>query len=143
MENEHRILIVEDHTILREGLKAIIENIPNYIVVGEAGDGILGLVVNQTISTNGYEFYRMFYLLWSEKPDSLKYSLNVQEKLSKQRGNQVIVYLGQKVIFSGVLPLKYEQLKELSTKAAEETQANLVMLLLEPTKDADIDSDQV
>jgi hypothetical protein len=111
--------------------------------LGEAADGILGLVVNQTISTNGYEFYRMFYLLWSEKPDSLKYSLNVQEKLSKQRGNQVIVYLGQKVIFSGVLPLKYEQLKELSTKAAEETQANLVMLLLEPSKDADIDGDQV
>jgi hypothetical protein len=111
--------------------------------LGEAGDGILGLVVNQTISSNGYEFYRMFYLLWSEKPDSLKYSLNVQEKLSKQRGNQVNVYVGQKVVFSGVLPLKYEQLKELSAKAAEETQSNLVMLLLEPSKDADIDGDQV
>jgi DNA-binding NarL/FixJ family response regulator len=49
MVNEHRILIVEDHTILREGLKAIIENIPNYIVVGEAGDGLEAVQLASTL----------------------------------------------------------------------------------------------
>lgn len=34
-----RILLVDDHTILREGLKALIEKDPETVVVGEAGDG--------------------------------------------------------------------------------------------------------
>lgn len=34
-----RILLVDDHIILREGLKALIEKDPHTIVVGEAGNG--------------------------------------------------------------------------------------------------------
>lgn len=34
-----RILLVDDHTVLREGLKALIERDPDTVVVGEAGDG--------------------------------------------------------------------------------------------------------
>ena len=73
----------------------------------------------------------------------LKYSLNVQERLSKRYGNQVTVYLGQKIVFNGVLPQKYDQLKELADKAATETQANLVLLLIMPETNVDIGSDQV
>jgi DNA-binding NarL/FixJ family response regulator len=34
-----KILLVDDHTILREGLKSLIEKDPETVVVGEAGDG--------------------------------------------------------------------------------------------------------
>lgn len=34
-----RVLIVEDHAIVRQGLAAIIENEPDMTVVGQAGDG--------------------------------------------------------------------------------------------------------
>lgn len=34
-----RILLVDDHSILREGLRALIEKDPETVVVGEAGDG--------------------------------------------------------------------------------------------------------
>lgn len=34
-----RILLVDDHTILREGLRALIEKDPLAVIVGEAGDG--------------------------------------------------------------------------------------------------------
>lgn len=34
-----RILIADDHSILREGLKGILEKQPDIVVVGEAGDG--------------------------------------------------------------------------------------------------------
>ena len=34
-----KILLVDDHTILREGLKALIERDTRAVVVGEAGDG--------------------------------------------------------------------------------------------------------
>ena len=34
-----RILLIDDHTILREGLRSLIEKDPLAVVVGEAGDG--------------------------------------------------------------------------------------------------------
>lgn len=39
MKKQHRLLIVEDHTILREGLKSLLCASPDLDVVGEAEDG--------------------------------------------------------------------------------------------------------
>lgn len=39
MKKPHRIVIAEDHTILREGLRALLSGDPAFEVVGEAGDG--------------------------------------------------------------------------------------------------------
>ncbi len=39
MSQKIRIVIAEDHTILREGLRALISSNPNFEVVGEAEDG--------------------------------------------------------------------------------------------------------
>jgi len=36
---QHRILIAEDHNLLREGLRSMISAVPNFEVVGEARDG--------------------------------------------------------------------------------------------------------
>jgi two-component system response regulator NreC len=40
MSRQHRILIAEDHTILREGLRALLASDPEFDVVGEAEDGL-------------------------------------------------------------------------------------------------------
>ena len=39
MGNQKRIVIAEDHTIVREGLKSLIESLPDFEIVGEAEDG--------------------------------------------------------------------------------------------------------
>ena len=39
MTQRHRIVLAEDHTIVREGLKALLSSHPDYEVVGEAADG--------------------------------------------------------------------------------------------------------
>jgi len=39
MSEKVRIVIAEDHTILREGLRSLLSANPNFEVVGEAGDG--------------------------------------------------------------------------------------------------------
>jgi DNA-binding NarL/FixJ family response regulator len=39
MSRRHRIVIAEDHTILREGLRALLTSDPEFDVVGEAEDG--------------------------------------------------------------------------------------------------------
>lgn len=40
MKEKHRIVIAEDHTILREGLRALLSSNPAYEIVGEAEDGL-------------------------------------------------------------------------------------------------------
>ena len=40
MREKHRVLIAEDHTILREGLRALLSSSPNFEIVGEAEDGL-------------------------------------------------------------------------------------------------------
>ena len=39
MRDKNRIVIAEDHTILREGLRALLSSHPDLEVVGEAADG--------------------------------------------------------------------------------------------------------
>ncbi len=39
MAEKHRVVIAEDHTILREGLRALLSSSPELEIVGEAGDG--------------------------------------------------------------------------------------------------------
>ena len=39
MRRKHRIIIVEDHTIVREGLRALLSSDQDFEVVGEAQDG--------------------------------------------------------------------------------------------------------
>jgi DNA-binding NarL/FixJ family response regulator len=39
MANKYRIVIAEDHTILREGLRALLSSNPDFEIVGEAEDG--------------------------------------------------------------------------------------------------------
>jgi DNA-binding NarL/FixJ family response regulator len=40
MDNLYRVLIVDDHPALREGLKSILCIHPNFDIVGEAADGL-------------------------------------------------------------------------------------------------------
>ena len=49
MGRKKTILIVDDHRLFREGLRAIIERSPDYEVVGEAGDGRKALRLAQKL----------------------------------------------------------------------------------------------
>jgi len=39
MQNKLQIVLADDHTILREGLRALLSAVPNFEIVGEAGNG--------------------------------------------------------------------------------------------------------
>lgn len=50
MKKQYRIVIAEDHTILREGLKSLLRADPDFDVVGEAEDGRDAIRCAQTLS---------------------------------------------------------------------------------------------
>lgn len=43
MESAVRVLLVDDHTLFRSGIKALLQRQPGFEVVGEAGDGLEGV----------------------------------------------------------------------------------------------------
>ncbi|MEQ6292533.1 response regulator [Vogesella sp. GCM10023246] len=43
MSNSIRILLVDDHTLFRSGLKALLQRQPDFDIVGEAADGLEGV----------------------------------------------------------------------------------------------------
>jgi DNA-binding NarL/FixJ family response regulator len=47
--SEIHVVIVDDHPVVRKGLRQIIEEEPDLKVVGEAGDGEAGLVLIQQL----------------------------------------------------------------------------------------------
>lgn len=49
MLTKHRVVIAEDHTILRAGLCALLASLENFEVVGEAGDGRKAVSVVNTL----------------------------------------------------------------------------------------------
>lgn len=46
---KYRVLIVDDHTLFRRGLRALIDSCPRFEVVGEATDGLEGVKMQQQL----------------------------------------------------------------------------------------------
>ena len=98
-----------------------------------------GIVVNQTFTQGGQEFYRRFSDFWREKSDFESYTLVIVERPSRRYGNQVAVSYGQKVVFAGSLPIKTDAIRALSGDAVEKAYANIISLSLRMTGDRDPD----
>ena len=52
MSRKRRIVIAEDHTIIREGLRALLSSDPEFEIVGEAEDGIEAIKVVERLAPN-------------------------------------------------------------------------------------------
>jgi DNA-binding NarL/FixJ family response regulator len=47
MNNKQRVVLIDDHTLVRAGLRALIDDLPNYTVVGEGSSGAQALPLAQ------------------------------------------------------------------------------------------------
>lgn len=93
-------------------------------------DGVEGLVVNSTISSNGMAFFLDFLDFWRVKQDSEKYTIDIAESASRRLGNQVWVSFGQKRVFFSTLPIQRERIRMLSEQAVDTTYEALKTLVL-------------
>jgi DNA-binding NarL/FixJ family response regulator len=50
-----RVIIIEDHGIVREGLRLILENSPGIAVVGEAANGLDGIALFERLTPDGID----------------------------------------------------------------------------------------
>jgi len=86
----------------------------------------IGLVVNQTYTASGLEFFRRFSDFWREKSDADRYTLIILERPSRRFGNQVMVSLGQRPVYVSALPLKTDAIRNVSLEAVEQVYASAV-----------------
>jgi curli production assembly/transport component CsgE len=85
-----------------------------------------GIVLNQTITVGGQEFYRQFTALWRDKPLAERYAISIHERPSARWGSQVWVEFAQRRMFQSALPSARSAIGALSERAAETAYQNVV-----------------
>jgi hypothetical protein len=87
--------------------------------------GITGLVVDETRTTIGRDFYDTFYDAWTAPEGSVNYTVVVEEQPVPGRGTRVLVRLNDEVAFDTRLQPGYERIQEAALAAVSYTRRAL------------------
>ena len=85
-----------------------------------------GVVVDQTITVAGQDFYQYFIVFWRDKPLSERYAISIHERPSARWGNQVWIEYAQRRVFQTILPTSRAAIKPVSEQAADIAYQNVV-----------------
>jgi curli production assembly/transport component CsgE len=85
-----------------------------------------GVVMNQTITVVGQDFYQNFMTAWRDKELSERYSLSIHERPSARSGSQVWIEFAQRRVFQANLPPSRSAVKAMSEQAVEIAYQNIV-----------------
>ncbi len=85
-----------------------------------------GVVVNQTVTVAGQDFFQYFVALWRDKPNNERYAVSVHERPSARWGNRVWIEYQQKTMFQAVLPTLRASVPEISARAVEIAYQNIM-----------------
>jgi len=106
----------------------------NLMSVNPYSEGLSGVVVENTLTVAGNQFYRLFALAWREKPESEKYSLSVVESRGRQRISQITVYFENKNLHTVVLPTKFSAMQGLVDQSLDAVSTKLLELELDSSE---------
>ena len=107
-------------------------------------DGIAGMLINNMVTPNGHQFFQLFGLGWQDRPDAETYSLSLVEATSRQRGSQVYIYAGTRLVYSGGLPYKSSQLRLVVDQALEAIGTRLISNAMEAgSADSDLGKEEL
>lgn len=118
---------------------------PERVTASSALDLFEGIVIDQTITRSGKDFYQMFSSQWHDQPLSERYTVSVKEQPSARFGSQVYIVFGHKRVFQGQISPNRSQIKILSEAAVEMaykavTEGEMQRLLF---KDPDLGHDEI
>ena len=109
---------------------ALASDAPLQLAAPESSRDSFGIVVNQTFTPGGMEFYRRFTDYWREQPNYDQYNLVIIERPSRRYGNSIFVVQNQEIVFSGSLPIKADAISALSLDATQKVYAKIVRQVL-------------
>lgn len=82
-------------------------------------DAYDGVVVNETITLLGNDFYRAFVAVWRDKPLSDRYAITIGERPSVRWGTQVWVEFNRRRVYQSFLPPARSRVAGIAEQAAE------------------------
>ena len=85
-----------------------------------------GVVLNQTVTKVGQDFYQFFVTAWRDKPLSERYVLSVHERPSARLGSQVWVEYANRRVFQTFLPPIRSRAQDAGLDAVEVAYQNIV-----------------
>lgn len=71
-----------------------------------------GLIVDETRSKAGRDFYDLFYTQWQAPPQARDFTIVIQEKPFRGRNTQVEIVVDDQVVFRTTLQPRYEVIEE-------------------------------
>lgn len=89
-------------------------------------DPYTGIVVNQTITVAGQDFFQYFIAAWRDKEMVDKFEISISERPSARFGSQIWINYGQKRIFQTFLPAARAAIKPISLAAADAVYEGIV-----------------
>lgn len=78
-----------------------------------------GVVLDQTVTVVGHDFYQYFAAIWRDKETSERYAISVHERPSARLGSQLWVEYAQRRVFQVVLQATRANVKEICQEAAD------------------------
>lgn len=103
-----------------------------------------GVVVNNTITVAGQDFFRSFSFFWREKPMNERYAVSIHERPSARLGNQVWVEYNNTRVYQTVLPTLRAEVNLIADVAAANAYQTISDLEVQRLlfKDADLGADE-
>lgn len=87
----------------------------------QTADRIDGLVLDQTVTLAGHEFYLAFVSAWREQAAGARYNIVVRERPSARLGNQVWVEYRFQRVYQGVVRVGKRSASEAMSAGAAQT----------------------
>lgn len=104
-----------------------------------------GVVVNQSVTVAGHDFYQHFALAWRENPMSERFAVSVHEQPSARWGSRVWIEFRQRRIFQANLPPGRAAIKSISLQAVEIAQQRVMDAEVDRLlfRDVDLAADEI
>lgn len=84
-----------------------------------------GIVIDQTVTAAGKDFYQTFSVLWHDMPLNEQFSIAVRERASARIGNRIQIEYANHTIFETVLPAARGNIQSICARAVEITYQNV------------------
>jgi len=101
---------------LKKTLDDIIETNKS-VEAGSLEMEIDGIIIDQTITKVGRDFYDLFYSVWSAPPKSKNFTITIKEMVLPGLITQIEVFVNENVVFKQKVQPRYEVLESMSQYA--------------------------
>jgi hypothetical protein len=90
-------------------------------------DGVAlgGMVINETISTIGRNFYDVFYSRWEAPSEASNFTVRIAEQYAPSLGSQVVVRVDETAIFRSYLQPNFAEIRKAALRALARTERYL------------------